>query len=104
MMMIRWTEKDRIEKGPYNKKRERIEVREIGQKSEQVRGFETFCNGVMTADFHCDGMMPESRDKLNIYVRGLVMLQAINFNNQYGRQSGPLAVALTLSYILKTTN
>jgi len=72
-----------------SRRRERIGVKAIGRKSEQVEGLGTFGIGVMIAFFHWVGMTAEQRERLNRKVIGLAKLQAATLRSQKGRKSDP---------------
>ena len=74
----------------------------VGLKSEHVAALLILGIGVITADFHCFGIVEVCNERLKTYVRGLAMLAAAVFKNQYGRPSRPGAVTDRLSNNLKT--
>ena len=77
---------------------------EIGRRSLGVLGSESFGIGWITADFHCDGRIPDAKDRLMRWVRGLDITGAAKRKNQAGKSSGPVAVGERVSSILKTWN
>ena len=74
-----------------------MDVKEIGLKSEHVVALVILGIGVIIAAFHCLGIVELCNERLKIYVRGLAMLAAAVFKNQYGRPSRPGA---NVSYIV----
>jgi len=59
---------------------------------------------VMLAVFHCLGTVDELSERLKICETGAAKKGAPSFRNQLGRSSGPGAVGLILSRVLKTSN
>src|SRR6476619_858054 len=75
----------------------------MARKSEHVRGRGILGMGVMLAVFHCLETVDELRERLKRCETGAAKKGAPSFRNQLGRRSGPGAVGLTLSRVLKTS-
>ena len=57
--------------------------------------------GLIIEDFHCNGTIDCSRDRLISLVMGSAKIGAESLKNQDGKPSGPVAVGLSLSSLLK---